>query len=97
MACTCDGPNPLFCDLGMEILKENGGWGVPTLKPRPEENFLALARKAEESGVNAIATDIDAAGNHSYEKGGTARRTLARSSLEEDHLRGQSSVILKGS
>jgi 4-hydroxymandelate oxidase len=62
MACTCDGPIPLFFDLGMEILKENGGWGMPTLKPRPEETFLPLARRAEDSGVNAIATDIDAAG-----------------------------------
>jgi 4-hydroxymandelate oxidase len=62
MAWTCDGPNPMFFDLGMEILRENDGWGVPTLKPRPEETFLPLARRAEECGVNAIATDIDAAG-----------------------------------
>ncbi|HSR11653.1 MAG TPA: alpha-hydroxy-acid oxidizing protein [Thermodesulfobacteriota bacterium] len=62
ISCTCDGPNPMFFDLGMEILKENGGWGVPTLKPRPEKDFLALARRAEDCGVKVIATDIDAAG-----------------------------------
>jgi isopentenyl diphosphate isomerase/L-lactate dehydrogenase-like FMN-dependent dehydrogenase len=59
---TCDGPNPLFFDLGLELLKKYQGWGVPTLKPRPEEAFLALARRAEDCGVAAIATDIDAAG-----------------------------------
>jgi 4-hydroxymandelate oxidase len=62
MGCTCDGPNPMFTEVGMEILRENGGWGIPTLKPRPEGAFLPLARKAEECGVKAIATDIDAAG-----------------------------------
>jgi 4-hydroxymandelate oxidase len=70
MACTCDGPNPMFFDLGMEILRENEGWGVPTLKPRPEEAFLPLARRAEECGVNAIATDIDAAGIIHLKKAG---------------------------
>jgi 4-hydroxymandelate oxidase len=62
IAFTCDGPAPLFFDLGLELLEQVHGWGVPTLKPRQEEAFLALARKAEACGVVAIATDIDAAG-----------------------------------
>jgi isopentenyl diphosphate isomerase/L-lactate dehydrogenase-like FMN-dependent dehydrogenase len=70
MGCTCDGPNPMFTDLGMEVLRENDGWGVPTLKPRPEGTFLPLARKAEECGVHAIATDIDAAGIIHLKKAG---------------------------
>jgi isopentenyl diphosphate isomerase/L-lactate dehydrogenase-like FMN-dependent dehydrogenase len=70
MGCTCDGPNPMFTDLGMEVLRDNNGWGMPTLKPRPEGTFLPLARKAEECGVNAIATDIDAAGIIHLKKAG---------------------------
>ncbi|MCX5913055.1 MAG: alpha-hydroxy-acid oxidizing protein [Deltaproteobacteria bacterium] len=62
IAFTCDGPVPLFFDLGLELLGQVQGWGVPTLKPRQEEAFLALVRKAEAGGVVAIATDIDAAG-----------------------------------
>jgi 4-hydroxymandelate oxidase len=62
IAFTCDGPLPLFFDLGIELLGAIQGWGVPTLKPRQEEVFLALARRAEACGVVAIATDIDAAG-----------------------------------
>jgi len=59
---TCDGPNPLFFDLGVEVLKKNQGWGVPTLKPRQEEAFLTLLKRANDCGVKAVATDIDAAG-----------------------------------
>lgn len=70
MGCTCDGPNPMFAHLGMEILRENDGWGVPTLKPRPEGMFLPLARRAEECGVKAIASDIDAAGIIHMKKAG---------------------------
>ncbi len=62
MTFTCDGPNPAFFTLGIAELKKQEGWGVPTLKPRAPQEFLNLAKKAEECGVPAIATDIDAAG-----------------------------------
>jgi 4-hydroxymandelate oxidase len=62
LAFTADGPNPIFCALGFEILKENEGWGVPTIKPREREAFLNLVREAEQSRVIAVASDIDAAG-----------------------------------
>jgi isopentenyl diphosphate isomerase/L-lactate dehydrogenase-like FMN-dependent dehydrogenase len=35
---------------------------VPTLKPRQQEAFLSLVKRAEDCGVMAIASDIDAAG-----------------------------------
>ena len=96
MTCTCDGPSPDFFNLGIEILKENQGWGVPTLKPRPEETFLALARRAEQCGVNALATDIDAAGIIHMKRAGQPagpwpveawKKTIAQTKLP---------VILKG-
>jgi len=59
---TCDGPTPIFFDLGVEALRKNQGWGVPTVKPREPEAFLSRVKKAEDCGVMAIATDIDAAG-----------------------------------
>jgi len=96
MGCTCDGPIPLFFDLGMEILKENGGWGIPTLKPRPEENFLALARRAEECGVNAIATDIDAAGIIHLKKAGQPAGPWPVQAWEKTLSRVKVPVILKG-
>ncbi len=96
MAGTCDGPNPLFFDLGMEILKENGGWGVPTLKPRPEENFLALAKRAEDCGVNAIATDIDAAGIVHMKKVGQPAGPWPVQAWKKTLSRVKVPVILKG-
>ncbi len=59
---TCDGPVPIFFDLGVEILRKNQGWGVVTIKPREEKAFLERVRRAEEARVPVIATDIDAAG-----------------------------------
>jgi 4-hydroxymandelate oxidase len=96
MAFTCDGPNPLFYDLGMEILKENGGWGVPTLKPRPEEKFLALARRAEECGVNVIATDIDAAGIIHLRKAGQPAGPWPVQAWKKTISQVKVPVILKG-
>ena len=96
MACTCDGPISLFFDLGMEILRENGGWGVPTLKPRPEETFLPLARRAEECGVNAIATDIDAAGIIHLKKAGQPAGPWPVQAWKKVISRVKVPVILKG-
>ena len=62
LAFTCDGPNPMFLEAGFEVLRNVQGWGVPTIKARPEEIFLAHARRAEEIGTPAVASDIDAAG-----------------------------------
>jgi len=59
---TCDGPNPMFFDLGLEVVRKHQGWGVPTIKPRQQEAFLSLVKRAEDCGVMAIASDIDAAG-----------------------------------
>ena len=59
---TCDGPVPIFFDLGVEALRKNQGWGVVTIKPREEKVFLERVRRAEEAGAKVIATDIDAAG-----------------------------------
>jgi isopentenyl diphosphate isomerase/L-lactate dehydrogenase-like FMN-dependent dehydrogenase len=59
---TCDGPNPIFFDLGIEILRKHQGWGAVAIKPREEKAFLERARRAEDANAAAIATDIDAAG-----------------------------------
>lgn len=96
IAFTCDGPNPLFFDLGMEILKINQGWGVPTLKPRPSETFLAFAQRAEDCGVKALATDIDAAGIIHLKKAGQPAGPWPVSAWEKTISKTRVPVILKG-
>ncbi|MBR1689983.1 MAG: alpha-hydroxy-acid oxidizing protein [Oscillibacter sp.] len=61
-AFTGDGVNPAVIGGAVEALKENGGVGVPTVKPWNLETVrekMALARSADPM---AIAMDIDAAG-----------------------------------
>jgi 4-hydroxymandelate oxidase len=96
IAGTCDGPVPLFFDLGMEIMKENGGWGVPTLKPRVEESFLAMAKRAEDCGVRAIATDIDAAGIIHMKRAGQPAGPWPVQAWKKTLSRVKIPVILKG-
>lgn len=93
---TCDGPNPMFFDLGIDILKENQGWGVPTLKPRPTETFLALAKRAEDCGVKAIATDIDAAGIIHLKRAGQPAGPWPVKVWEKTISQTRLPVILKG-
>lgn len=96
LAFTCDGPNPLFFDLGLEILKKYRGWGVPTLKPRPEEAFLALARRAEDCGAVALATDIDAAGIVHMRRAGQPAGPWPVKTWEKTISQTKLPVLLKG-
>jgi len=96
LAFTCDGPNPIFFDLGIEILKMKQGWGVPTIKPREEEAFLSRLRRAEECGVPAVATDIDAAGIIHMKKAGQPAGPWPAKVWERIIARAQVPIILKG-
>lgn len=96
LAFTCDGPHPIFFDLGIEILKMGQGWGVPTIKPREEEAFLARLRRAEECGVPAVATDIDAAGIIHMKKAGQPAGPWPAKVWERIISRAKVPIILKG-
>jgi len=56
-----DGKLPEIYQGGLRCVKEAAGWGIPTIKPRPNEQIIALARQAEKIGAIAIAIDVDAA------------------------------------
>jgi isopentenyl diphosphate isomerase/L-lactate dehydrogenase-like FMN-dependent dehydrogenase len=93
---TCDGPNPMFFDLGIEILEKYQGWGVPTIKPREKEAFLTRVQKAEESGVVAIASDIDAAGIIHMRRAGQPAGPWPVKDWESKIAKTKLPVILKG-
>ncbi len=93
---TCDGPVPIFFDLGVEALKKNGGWGVVTIKPREEEAFLERVRRAEEAGVKVIATDIDAAGIIHMKRAGQPAGPWTVNQWKKVISRISSPVLLKG-
>lgn len=62
LAFTGDGTNSDWFDGAASVIKENGGYGVPTVKPWNLELVEAKIRKAEEGNPVAIAMDVDAAG-----------------------------------
>lgn len=50
-------------DLGVTIVGENGGWGIPIFKPQSQERLIRLFRIAEEMDVIAIGVDLEGAGS----------------------------------
>jgi len=61
-AFTGDGTDPSLFQAGLDAIGQNGGRGVPTVKPWDMATVRAKLKAAEASGAFAIAMDIDAAG-----------------------------------
>lgn len=59
---TGDGVKDEYYDLPLQVIEENGGYGIPTIKPWENEEIIRKIKKAEEKGALAVAMDIDAAG-----------------------------------
>lgn len=57
-----DGFDPALFDAGLAAVKEQGGMGIPTIKPRGADEVIKRVRLAEEAGALALAVDVDAAG-----------------------------------
>jgi len=50
-------------DLGVNIVGENNGWGIPIFKPQSQERLLQLIRLANEMNAIAVGVDLDGAGS----------------------------------
>jgi isopentenyl diphosphate isomerase/L-lactate dehydrogenase-like FMN-dependent dehydrogenase len=50
-------------DLGVNIVGENNGWGIPIFKPQSQERLLQLIRLADELNAIAVGVDLDGAGS----------------------------------
>jgi isopentenyl diphosphate isomerase/L-lactate dehydrogenase-like FMN-dependent dehydrogenase len=59
---TGDGVKDEFFLNPVKAIEENGGWGIPTIKPWRKDEVVERLRAAEKAGVAAVAMDIDAAG-----------------------------------
>lgn len=57
---TGDGRDRSAYLCGLDAI-QTAGIGVPTVKPRPNEEIISLAKQAEQAGAKAIAIDVDAA------------------------------------
>lgn len=65
---------------GIEIIKENKGWGIPVFKPQSQERLLQLFKRAEDADVIAIGVDLDGYGSTNWALRG---KPLFRKSEEE--------------
>ena len=61
-AFTGGGPVDKCFYMPLEVIRANGGWGIPTLKPWEMSLAKERIRLAEDSGAFALAMDIDTAG-----------------------------------
>jgi len=62
VAFTGDGVKDYVFNEPLEVIGENDGWGIPTIKPWKKDEILRKVRLAEDKRALAIAMDIDAAG-----------------------------------
>jgi NAD(P)H-dependent flavin oxidoreductase YrpB (nitropropane dioxygenase family) len=50
-------------ELGVTIVGENDGWGIPIFKPHSQERLIQLFQLADELDVIGIGVDLDGAGS----------------------------------
>ncbi len=50
-------------DLGVKVIGENLGWGIPFFKPQSQEKLIRLFKMAENLDVVAIGVDLGGAGS----------------------------------
>ena len=50
-------------DLGIKVIGESKGWGIPMLKPQSQERLIQLIRLAEDMDVIAVGIDLEGAGS----------------------------------
>ncbi|RQD72524.1 MAG: alpha-hydroxy-acid oxidizing protein [Tindallia sp. MSAO_Bac2] len=93
---TGDGAKDEFYEGPLNIISNNHGLGIPTIKPWDNKTIISKVRKAEASGVSAIAMDIDAAGLVLLAMAGKPVYTKSVDELKEITASTKLPVILKG-
>lgn len=66
----------------IEILKNEGGIGVPTVKPWEMEKFMAKVLAAKEAGIMAVSSDVDSCGNLNLKNAGLPVYPMSKERME---------------
>jgi len=93
---TGDGADDNYYYKPLEVIGNNSGWGIPTVKPWKKDEILRKIRAAEDKGVIAIAMDVDAAGLHMLAKLGKPVEPKSSASLKEIISSTKLPFIIKG-
>ncbi len=93
---TGDGAKDEFYEGPLKIIQNQEGVGIPTIKPWNNDMIIDKIRKAEVSGVSAIAIDVDAAGLILLAMAGKPVYTKSVEALKGITLSTDLPIILKG-
>lgn len=83
LAFTPDGAKDEFFELSMRSIAENGGVGIPTIKPWGKDILLGRIRRAEAVGATAVACDVDSCNHPNMRKQGFPVQVLSPSVMAE--------------
>jgi 4-hydroxymandelate oxidase len=83
-------------DLGVNIVGENKGWGIPILKPQSQKRLIELFKRAEEMNVIAVGVDLEGAGSTNWGKSEKGVYRKSESELQELVDCIEKPVIFKG-
>jgi isopentenyl diphosphate isomerase/L-lactate dehydrogenase-like FMN-dependent dehydrogenase len=81
---------------GIEIIKKNGGWGIPVFKPQAQDKLLELFKQTEKANALAIAVDLDGYGSTNWALRGKPLYRKSEKDLRELVDSTQKPVIYKG-
>lgn len=81
---------------GVDIIGENGGWGIPVFKPQSQERLLGLFKRAEAANVIAIGVDLDGYGSTNWALRGKPLYRKSENDLKELVRSTKKPVIFKG-
>jgi 4-hydroxymandelate oxidase len=81
---------------GIEIIKKNGGWGIPVFKPQAQERLLELFKQSEKANALAIAVDLDGYGSTNWALRGKPLYRKSEKDLRELVDCTEKPVIYKG-
>jgi len=81
---------------GIDIIKENGGFGIPIFKPQSQDKLIDLFKKAEDADVIAIGVDLDGCGSTNWALRGKPVYRKSEEELKELVNSTKKPVIFKG-
>ncbi len=93
---TGDGVKDEYFMDPLKVIEENGGWGIPTIKPWSKKEILERLYAAEQKNVLAVCMDIDAAGLSILAKAGKPVSPKSAKDLKEIIDSTKLPFILKG-
>jgi 4-hydroxymandelate oxidase len=81
---------------GINVIAENGGWGIPVFKPQSQQRLLELFKKAEKANAVAIGVDLDGYGSTNWALRGKPLYRKSERELHELVDATEKPVIFKG-